>query len=69
MNATEATDTTVNYQGRKFVIGSNDTETKITVYQNDTNKIKESVFVDGNNVVRTYVSSPFSGENEHVGLV
>ncbi len=64
MNATEATDTTVNYQGRKFVIGSNDTETKITVYQNDTNKIKESVFVNGNNVVRTYVSSPFSGENE-----
>ena len=64
MNATEAADTTVNYQGRKFVICTNDTETKITVYQNDTTKIKESVYVDGNNIVRTYVSSPFSGDDE-----
>ena len=64
MNATEAADTTVNYQGRKFVICTNDTETKITVYQKDTTKIKESVYVDGNNIVRTYVSSPFSGDDE-----
>ncbi|MBO5187633.1 MAG: hypothetical protein J6B91_11470, partial [Prevotella sp.] len=64
VTAAEANDTTVNYQGRKYVIGTNDTETKITVYEKDSVKIKESMFADGNKIGRTYVSSPFAGNDE-----
>lgn len=38
VTAAEANDTTVNYQGRKYVIGTNNTETKITVYEKDSVK-------------------------------
>ncbi len=53
-------DTTVMYGGSKVVIGVADGETHISVYERDTVKVKECTFIEGNDIGRVSVSSPFA---------
>lgn len=57
-----ASDTTITVNNQKFVISQNDEQTKIKVYQqngNEMKKISETEFVDGQEVEKVFVTSPF----------
>lgn len=58
--AVEQADTTVTYGGSKVIIGVADGETRISVYERDTVKVKECTFIEGNDIGRVCVSSPFA---------
>lgn len=65
--AGEAGDTTVVYQGKKFVIAADSTETKVGIYDYDGQKLtktKESVYINGTEVERVFVGSPFTAERD-----
>jgi len=60
--AAETNDTTLVVNNRKIVIGMDSAETKVAVYDTTGNKLTkayESTFVDGQQVERIYVGSPF----------
>lgn len=60
--AAEANDTTLIVNNRKIVIAMDSAETKVSVYDTLDNKLTkayESTFVDGQQVERIYVGSPF----------
>lgn len=62
MQAEEAGDTTFMYKDRKIVIGTDDNKTNVQVYDMDGNKMTkshESTFVNGQEIERIYVGSPF----------
>lgn len=65
--AEELRDTTVNYQDRKFVIGADSCETHVTVYDTKGQKLtktKECVYIDGTEIERVFVGSPFVPERD-----
>lgn len=60
--AVEAGDTTVVYQGKTFVLGTDSSETKVAVYEShgaEMKKTHESSYVDGREIEQVYITSPF----------
>lgn len=60
--AEETNDTTVIYGGKKIVINADSMETKVDIYDHDGQKLtktKESVYINGTEVERVFVGSPF----------
>ncbi|MDO4310594.1 MAG: hypothetical protein Q4C43_07735 [Prevotella sp.] len=60
--AAETGDTTVVYQGKTFVLGTDNSETKVAVYDADGVEMKkthESSYVDGQEIEQVYITSPF----------
>ena len=61
-------DTTVVYQGRHYVLSEDSTGAKVTVLRSDSTqlvKLRETTFVDQQEVERIYISSPFFNLGDH----
>lgn len=62
IRAEEAKDTTFTYKDKKIVVGEDKGKTTVQVYDTDGNRLTkahESTFVDGQEIERIYVGSPF----------
>lgn len=60
--AVEENDTTIQYRNKQIVVKTDSVETKIVLLDKDGNeyvKSKETTFVDGQEVERVFISSPF----------
>lgn len=60
--AVETGDTTVVYQGKTFVLGTDSSETKVAVYDGSgvgMKKTHETSYVDGREIEQVYITSPF----------
>ena len=73
--AEEKNDTTVNYNGKRFVIDDDAPETKVSIFTSDggtLKKTRETAYVNDQEIERIYVTSPFtpsSYTNNPFGMV